>query len=42
MSNEELITNAKEQYIVRINEMLKECADLPMLDLICKLLNKSL
>ena len=32
----------KEQYVHLINEMIKECNDLPLLNLILKLLSKSL
>lgn len=32
----------KEQYVHLINEVIKECNDLPLLDLILKLLSKSL
>jgi hypothetical protein len=32
----------KEQYVHLINEKTKECNDLPLLDLILKLLSKSL
>ena len=31
----------KEEYVVKINELLEKCNDLPLLDLIYKLLNKS-
>lgn len=31
----------KEEYIEKINILLKKCNDIPLLDLIYKLLNKS-
>ncbi len=42
MNSEELIVTTKEQYLHRIAELLTECNDIPLLDLIFKLLNKSL
>lgn len=32
----------KDEYIVRITELLEKCNDLPLLDLIIKLLSKSI
>lgn len=32
----------KEQYIVKITELMENCNDIPLLDLIFKLLTKSL
>ena len=32
----------KEEYVVKINELLEKCNDLSLLDLIYKLLNKSI
>lgn len=31
----------KEEYIQKINELMKQCDDIPLLDLILKLLQKS-
>lgn len=42
MSAIDQIIRNKEQYIQAIDEMLKECNDIPLLDLIYKLLSKSI
>jgi hypothetical protein len=36
------MTMTKGQYIEKINKLMQECNDLPLLDLILKLLAKSL
>ena len=38
----EMITMTKEQYIQQINGLMGKCNDIPLLDLIYKLLTKSL
>lgn len=42
MTNEKSITITKEQYIQQINGLMERCNDIPLLDLIYKLLAKSL
>lgn len=42
MKKENLITITKEQYIQQINDLMEKCNDIPLLDLIYKLLTKSL
>jgi hypothetical protein len=32
----------KDQYIIEINRYMKECSDIPLLDFILKLLQKSI
>ena len=42
MKTEELLTMTKEQYIPLINELMQDCNDLPLLDLVYRLLGESL